>query len=406
MSKILVVDDESGMRQVISKVLAPLGHDITGTDEGARAVQMAKEQSPDIVLLDIRLADMDSSDIIIRIKAVKPDVPIIILSGFGDTEAAVELVKLGAFDYISKPFKVNEFVNLVNKALSKTGAKTSSARPPAVQGTEHKKSVVKQAPEAAAAISAVKQSKKSVGLIITIAALVLLAGAGVYSWLTYFSLPGDAEFKAPYSDASGICFENKNMWVTDWAEETIYEHDPGNSLKVINTFKTQVSEPTGITYDGKNLWTSSTLEQKIYKHRLDPALSVEDSFKSPGPSPAGLCFDGKNLWSVDYQQGKLYKHNAANPAEIDAAYDLPAQNPCGIFSRGGYFYVADAKTNRIYKLAADTLFLAGVYAMPGFEDQKRHVASIAYDGKSMWACAGGVDKLFRFKLASLKSVQF
>jgi len=398
MSKILLVDDESGMRQVISKILTPLGHEIIGTDEGARAVQMAKEQNPDIMLLDIRLADMDSSDIILRIKSVKPALPIVILSGFGDTEAAVDLLKLGAFDYISKPFKVNDFVNMINKALAKAGGKTlpvdQSAAP------------ARQTPEAAPATVAVKKNKFPVALVASIAAFLLLTGAGAYSWFTYFALPNDAEFKVTYTDASGICFENKHMWVTDWVEETIYEHNIDSDLKVVNTLKTQVSEPTGIAYDGKNLWTTSTIEQKIYKHKMDAALSVEDSFKSPGPAPAGLCFDGKNLWSVDFQQGKLYKHKATNPAEIETAYELPAQNPCGLFIHGGFIYIADAKTNRIYKMAADTLFLAGVLAMTGFDDQKKHVASIAFDGKSLWACASGTDKLFRFKMTSLKNVQF
>ncbi len=160
MSRILVVDDEPGMRQVISKILVPLGHEIIGTDEGARAINIMKEQGPDAVLLDIRLADMDSPEIIASLKKIKSNVPIIILSGFGDVEAAIELVKLGAFDYISKPFKVNDFTSLINKALSKgepgkTALRTPSATQPGAQKPN----------ETSTPLTAPKKSKNTTSMI-------------------------------------------------------------------------------------------------------------------------------------------------------------------------------------------------------------------------------------------------
>ena len=400
MPRILVVDDEPGMRQVISKILIPLGYEIIGTDEGARSIQIMKEQNPDAVLLDIRLADMDTPDIIAGLKKIKPGVPVIILSGFGDVEAAAELVKQGAFDYISKPFKVNDFTNLIGKALAKPEQEKSSVKAPppaepAVPGQN----------EAAAPYSELNEPKNRTPLVIA-AVVVAVVAAGILAWETFLDIPNDAEFRIPCANPSGICFDRNNLWISDWAEECIYKNSLGSHLKTVKAFKTQDIAPTGIAFDGKNIWTTSSLEQKINKHSLDASLSIEASYKSPGPSPAGLCFDGKNIWSADFQQGKIYRHKAGDSFEAEASFDIPAQNPCGLFITGGFAYVADAKTNRIYKLSTDTFFLAGIYEIPGFEGQDRHLASIGFDGRSVWACAGRIDRIFRYRMSSLKRVEF
>ena len=406
MPKILVIDDEPGMRQVISKILVPLGYEIIGTDEGARSLQIAKEQNPDVVLLDIRLADMDSPDIIVGLIKIKADIPIIVLSGFGDVEAAVELVKIGAFDYISKPFKVNDFVSLINKALVKSGSKTVTAGAPVNVASGGRRDSGPREAAGATAIPAIGKSKSTVPALILAAVLAAVTTGGFFAWKTFLAIPGDAEFKISCSNPSGMFFENNYVWVSDWSGENIYKYSLGRDLKSVAVYKVQDIAPTGIAFDGKNIWTSSSMEQKINKHRLDPVLSIEASFNSPGPGPAGLCYDGKNLWSVDFQQGKVYRHKAGNPSEIDASFDVPAQNPCGLFVDGGYAYVADAKTDRIYKLSDDTFFLAAILAIPGFDESKMHVASVAYDGKSVWVCAGGVDRLFRYRMGSLKNVKF
>jgi len=404
MAKILVIDDEIGMRQVIAKILAPLGHEIIGTDEGKRSIQMARDSSPDIVLLDIRLADMDAPDILAGLINAKPNAPVIVLSGFGDIEAAVELVKLGAFDYISKPFKVNDLINVTNKALAKSGVRPAPPPRPAVAPVqENAASGAGEARESAGSIQAVKSRGKPA---VFMTAAALLAFAGIATWMLFFAAPGDAEFDISYTNPSGICFDRGDMWVADWTAESICKYHLDDNLKVVAAVKTQDIAPTGLAFDGKNIWSSSSLEQKINRHGRGPSLSIEASFNSPGPSPTGLAFDGKNIWSVDFQQGRIYRHRADETFAVEASYDIPAQNPCGLFISGGYAYVADAKTNRIYKLSADSFFLAGVFEVPGFENRKKQIASIAYDGRSVWVCAAGVGKLFRYRLSSLRSVKF
>lgn len=400
MARILVVDDELGMRQVINKILSPLGHEIIDTDEGTRAIQMAKEQSPDVVLLDIRLPDMDGPDIVAGLKKIKDNLPVIVLSGFGDVDAAVELVKLGAFDYISKPFKVNELVEIVGKALNKT----NPSQYPIKRASSADVSSAAGAQTAELLTCRNNGSKK---LLIAGAALGLaLIAAGGYFAAVNFLGASSAEYKLPYSNASGICFDKNDVWISNWMEESIYRHSLSEDMRVAMSYKSIGTSPTGICFDGKNIWTASSLDQTISKHKNDAALSVETSFKSPGASPVGLCFDGNNIWSADYQGAKIYKHKMDAALSVESSFDVPAQNPCGIFSRKGFIYVADAKTDRIYKLSGDTLFLAAIYEIPGYGGAGKRVASIGFDGKAVWICAAGLDTVFRHKFSDLKEVKF
>jgi CheY-like chemotaxis protein len=403
MPKILIIDDEPGMRQVMAKILVPLGHEVIDVDEGVRAVQMVKEIAPDVVLLDIRLPDMDGPDIVEAIKNAKPNTPIIILSGFGDVEAAAELVKIGAFDYISKPFKVNELVDIVNKALDNARQSVSSIPSSSLKPTSIFKKL-KEAPTGS--IPALKKPKSSSKLLIIIALSAVIALTGIFTWIKYFNTPKPAEFDIPYSNASGICFGNNYLWVSDWADESVYKHSLKDDLKIEYAFKHIKTSPSGICFDGKNIWTTNAMEQTINKHRLDADLSIESTFKSPGPSPSGLCYDGKDIWSLDYQSAKLYRHRMDKDLSVAVSYDIPAQNPCGLFVTGKFIYVADAKTNRVYKLSLDSAFLVGIYEVPGYSDPKKHIATIAFDGKSVWTCAGGIDKIYRCRLSDLKEVKF
>lgn len=168
------------------------------------------------------------------------------------------------------------------------------------------------------------------------------------------------------------------------------------------SFRTPGVEPSGLAFDGEFIWVSHSFGQKIYKHRRDAGLSVVTSFVSPGSSPSGLSFDGNSLWSADFQQGKIYKHRLDSTLTVISSFDSPAANPCAIFGYDGYLYIADTKTNRIYKVRPDNFSIAGIYVLPGFENQERHLASLAWDGKSLWACSDGIQTVFRYRMKDLQ----
>lgn len=428
MARILVIDDEAGMRQVIAKVLVPHGHAMLTAEDGAQGIEICREEDPDLILADIRLPDMDAADLLSSVRSIKPSIPVIILSGFGDVEAAVELVRKGAYDYISKPFKVDSMLELVTKAL-KNPVKPAppperAPKPPAAPQPlkiDGKPVDLKCTPvplgEGDADMSAadsglVKVSlRKPLGkkfwLSVAITAFVLAAGGFAAYWKLVLSLPEDAVFSVSYANPTAICSDEKNIWVSDWAEQTVYKHSHDDNFTLVASFKLPDIEPNGLAFDGTNFWVAHTMEQKIHKCSVGSAgLNVVQSFDSPGPSPSGLCYDGTSLWSLDFQQGKAYRHRMDPTLSVAASFDSPAANPCAIFRQGKFFFIADSKTNRIFKVSIEDFALAGVYVLPGFDDPKRRITGLGWDGVSIWACEDGIQKISRFSMKSLQRAKY
>jgi two-component system response regulator AtoC len=124
MDNILVVDDERNIRALVSRVLAHDQLEVHGTGTGKEGLQMVDEVSPDVVLLDLRLPDMDGMDMLRTLKGRHPEVAIIIITGFGQIQSAVEAIKAGASDYLEKPFEHLEKLKLaVSRALEEVRAK-------------------------------------------------------------------------------------------------------------------------------------------------------------------------------------------------------------------------------------------------------------------------------------------
>jgi two-component system response regulator AtoC len=129
MDNVLVVDDERNIRTLVARVLAPDQIEVQGAGTGSEGIQMADEMSPDLVLLDLRLPDMDGMDVLRTLKNRHPGVAVIIITGFGQIQSAVEAIKVGATDYIEKPFEHLEKLKLaVSRALDEIRAKRELRR--------------------------------------------------------------------------------------------------------------------------------------------------------------------------------------------------------------------------------------------------------------------------------------
>ena len=111
---ILIVDDEEGIRESLSGILEDEGYDILTADSGEEAVRILRETSPDLIFLDIWLTGMDGIKTLQEIKAMKTDVPVIMISGHGSIELAVKATQTGAYDFLEKPLSL-ERVLLVSK---------------------------------------------------------------------------------------------------------------------------------------------------------------------------------------------------------------------------------------------------------------------------------------------------
>lgn len=116
---VLIVDDEEGIRESLSGIFEDEGYDILTATSGEEAIKMLGESSPDIVLLDIWLTGMDGIETLQEIKAIKRDVPVIMISGHGNIELAVKAAKMGAYDFLEKPLSLEKIVLVSKRALEK-----------------------------------------------------------------------------------------------------------------------------------------------------------------------------------------------------------------------------------------------------------------------------------------------
>ena len=114
---ILVVDDDEVMRQTLSDVLKKKGYVVSTAETGGQTISSIKKQLFDLILLDIRLPDMDGLDVLKRIKEIESDLMVIVMTAYSDVQTAVMAMKSGAYDYIDKPFELEELKILIQKAL-------------------------------------------------------------------------------------------------------------------------------------------------------------------------------------------------------------------------------------------------------------------------------------------------
>ncbi len=117
MAKIVIVDDNKNMQIILQNLLADEGYEVMSATNGKDGLKAVIEQSPDLVLLDIRLPEMNGIDILQQITKFNKEILVIMITAYGDVETAVETMKLGAYDYITKPFVNEELKIVIRKAL-------------------------------------------------------------------------------------------------------------------------------------------------------------------------------------------------------------------------------------------------------------------------------------------------
>ena len=121
MPKILIIEDEASIRRVLTKILSEENdtYIVEEAEDGLQGVEKIKNEDYDLVLCDIKMKKMDGVEVLEAVKKIKPEIPMVMISGHGDLETAVNTMRLGAFDYISKPPDLNRLLNTVRNALDK-----------------------------------------------------------------------------------------------------------------------------------------------------------------------------------------------------------------------------------------------------------------------------------------------
>ena len=121
MSKILIIEDEAAIRRVLAKIILEenKNYQVDEAEDGFIGLKMIEKSDYDLVLCDIKMPKMDGVEVLQRAQKIKSEIPFIMISGHGDLETAVETMRLGAFDYISKPPDLNRLLNAIRNALDK-----------------------------------------------------------------------------------------------------------------------------------------------------------------------------------------------------------------------------------------------------------------------------------------------
>ena len=121
MSKILVIEDEAAIRRVLVKILSEENeaYQVEEAEDGLVGIEKIKNDDYDLILCDIKMPKMDGVEVLEAVKKIKPEIPIVMISGHGDLDTAVNTMRLGAFDYISKPPDLNRLLNTVRNALDR-----------------------------------------------------------------------------------------------------------------------------------------------------------------------------------------------------------------------------------------------------------------------------------------------
>src|SRR5688500_7985056 len=120
MSNILIIDDEKAIRKTLTEILSYEGYKIEEAGDGEEGLRKFRDRTYDVVLCDIKMPKLDGIEFLDKVREVNPDVPVIMISGHGTIETAVEAVKKGAYDYIAKPPDLNRLLITIRNAMDKT----------------------------------------------------------------------------------------------------------------------------------------------------------------------------------------------------------------------------------------------------------------------------------------------
>ncbi len=118
MKKILVIDDEPIVRTSCIRSLSPEGYEVKSASSGKEALELLENEPFNLVLLDLKMPDMDGIEVLKKIKDTWPDTKVVMITGYSTVETAVKTLKLGAFSYLEKPFTPDTLLETAKEALN------------------------------------------------------------------------------------------------------------------------------------------------------------------------------------------------------------------------------------------------------------------------------------------------
>jgi len=126
--KILVVDDDKEICDILTEMLAEEGYQTFSALSGRLALDIVKKKKPELVLMDIKMPKMDGIEVLKRIKKIDKEVVVVMITGYGSLDTAKEAMRLGAYDYVTKPFDLDSIKVVIRDALSERKPKRDVKR--------------------------------------------------------------------------------------------------------------------------------------------------------------------------------------------------------------------------------------------------------------------------------------
>src|SRR5690349_14784567 len=115
--RVLIIDDDMDMCTLLSRFLSRNGYETDVAYSGQKGIARFEEEAFDAVLCDFRLGNMDGKEVLMAVKKIKPEAIVLIITGYSDIKTAIDVIKQGAYDYITKPLIPDEVLSVLNKAL-------------------------------------------------------------------------------------------------------------------------------------------------------------------------------------------------------------------------------------------------------------------------------------------------
>ena len=169
MSIILIIDDDAQLRHSFEKLLTQEGHTVQTAPTGEAGITIVKEAPPDLVITDVRLPGLSGLETFRTLRDIEPQLPVIVMTAFGTTETAIEATKLGAFDYVLKPFEVPDILTLIDQALEASRFMRSKVEMDAFPETTSGEAIVGRS-------KAMQEIYKAIGRVSSTDATVLIRG--------------------------------------------------------------------------------------------------------------------------------------------------------------------------------------------------------------------------------------
>lgn len=386
MARILIVDDEPDMRLAVRNVLKLRGYEISEAGDGPAALALAKESRPDLVLLDMRLPGMDGMEVLSALKKIDGTVPVVMITGYGHIQSAVDVMKLGASEYLQKPFENAQLVETVKRFVP-----GPSARRPLPQARVEEPPLVEAVPEAGPSAAGPAVRQKSLRALVWGVAL-LLAGLGVYRLASGGGASYYREYPGTAANVSALVWYDGKLLAGDWLAQSVYQYSLSrDGLELVQTFPLEKTHISGLAAVADTLYVADSWKKTIEARRLSPGLPLIRSYPAPGNISA-LFYDGEFLWTCDGDGNVVLRHPDPDLTPA-ASFKLP-EKPDQIFKDRKYLWTLVSSTGKIYRHRLDdSLTLDGVYRLrtprPGYP-----LSAFVWRGGRVWFARDGLGIIF------------